>query len=244
MCSNLKTHVYRKERKLIKKVDKVITVNNSLAVYFEKKYSIKKPNIVRSIPEPTKQDEPVLDLRKKNNWVSENDIILIYQGVLNPGRGIDYMFELISALPQKYKLIIIGMGPMANYVKQQIEVKKNNRIYFHGEVENRKLAAYTAQADIGLCLIEPNNLSKKLALPNKIFEYLHSEIPILGSDLPEIKHIIEKYNIGKITTFNTDDMIAALRDIENSDYALNLLKAKKDLNWESEKKTLKKLITI
>ena len=52
--------------------------------------------------------------------------------------------------------------------------------------------------DLGLSFEEDTCLAYKFALPNKIFDYIHAEIAVLVSDLPEMKALVNKYNVGQV----------------------------------------------
>ena len=80
--------------------------------------------------------------------------------------------------------------------------------------------------------------------PNKIFEYIHAELPVLVSDFPEMKSIVDNYSVGEV--FNVDDpssMIEVINNYFNNPdkiirYKQNCLKASKVLNWDNEEKQL------
>ena len=60
------------------------------------------------------------------------------------------------------------------------------------------MMAYTQHSAIGLTLDKPNNLNYINSLPNKIFDYIQAKIPILGSNIKEVRKIIKEYNIGEL----------------------------------------------
>jgi hypothetical protein len=62
-----------------------------------------------------------------------------------------------------------------------------------GWVILRKIFSFSSGADIGINLLEDYNLSKKLASPNKLFEYIHSEMPVICSDTIENRKVFNKY---------------------------------------------------
>ncbi|ALO15599.1 2-deoxystreptamine glucosyltransferase [Salinivirga cyanobacteriivorans] len=228
----------RYERKAVKKVDEMLTVNESLAEFFAQKYKIKKPTVVRSIPATPDRKEQSVDLKKRFQW-PHNSVILLYQGVLNPGRGIRISMEALTQLPDHYKMVIIGDGPLKSSFETLAEAKHlTARIKFIGQIPNNLLAGYTQGADIGLCLMEPINLSKKLSLPNKIFEYIHAGIPVLGSDLPEIKQIISSFGCGEVATFDVNCLVAQIIKIQENSYRDGIQEAQKTLSWENEKQKL------
>jgi glycosyltransferase involved in cell wall biosynthesis len=81
-------------------------------------------------------------------------------------------------------------------------------------------------------------------LPNKLFECVAAGLPAVGSDFPEIKKVIEGYNLGK--TFNPEDpkdiadaVNYVLSDKDRYDrMKANALKAARIFNWENESKKL------
>ena len=93
-------------------------------------------------------------------------------------------------------------------------------------------------------MIQPAFKSYYYALPNKFFESIQALTPILASDFPEMKRLIDKYQIG-LTCCPTDpktvsERIARMRDDEDFRKRCreNLVKAKQELCWENEKHIL------
>ena len=104
-------------------------------------------------------------------------------------------------------MIIIGNGPIKeNLIQKTIKLQISKKVKFLNKVPINELHSYSAAADIGINLLENYNLSKKLASPNKLFEYIHAEIPVLCSDTIENKKILSKYKIGELTNNQIDDI--------------------------------------
>ncbi len=226
------------ENKAVKHVDRMMTVNNALAQFFKQQYKIPIPSVVRSIPDISEEDSRPINYRKLYNW-SIDSIILIYQGAINPGRGLKISIESIKKLPDQYKLVIVGDGPLKKAFEKLInKLNLSHRIKLIGQVPNELLINYTQGANIGLCLIEPINLSKKLSLPNKIFEYIHAGIPILGSDLPEISEVISSFNCGETSPLLVDEIAEVVLKIQQENYTASIKEAKKVLTWDNEKRNL------
>jgi glycosyltransferase involved in cell wall biosynthesis len=93
-------------------------------------------------------------------------------------------------------------------------------------------------------LIQDTCRSYHFALPNKLFEYIQAGIPVVGSDLPEIAHIIRDNQIGEFVDPNNPDSIAnAIQHLLNDpEYytrsKLNTRRAAKIFNWERESSKL------
>jgi glycosyltransferase involved in cell wall biosynthesis len=127
--------------------------------------------------------------------------------------------------------------------EQQLE----DRIIFRDRMDHQLLRQYTQVCDLGLAIDKNTNINYLYSLPNKLFDYLHAGIPVLSSGLPEIRKIVDEYQIGyHIQNHDPQHIAQTIRTIF-SDLALyqikkeNTLIAGRDLNWESE---VKKLLNI
>lgn len=221
------------EKHCIQKADTCYTVCQSIADYYNKKYNTKM-KVVRNVPLCTLQDNVVSKLSFPGKK------IILYQGALNIGRGIEW---IINAMPyiNNAVLIIIGDGDISNDLKLQVE-KQNlqKRIFFLGRISSKELPTYTIAADLGVCLLNNNSLSYYYSLPNRIFDYMYAKVPILASDFPEIRNIIENYNLGKIISnyqpiFLAETINNMLNKKTNEQY---FDKAIQEFNWENEKQVL------
>ena len=105
----------------------------------------------------------------------------------------------------------------------------------------------TQSADLGLSFEDDSCLAYKYSLPNKIFDYIHAEIPILISDLPEFRHIIENYNLGMILKSRNPKHVATqireLLDCDKETWMVEISRAKKNFCWENEEKKLLSLFS-
>jgi glycosyltransferase involved in cell wall biosynthesis len=180
-----------------------------------------------------------IDLHKKFGIPDENRIIL-YQGVLSEGRGIELILNALKILPN-YAFVILGEGAFKEkFIGLSKKLNLSNRVHFSGMIPQDKLLDYTAGADLGIALIENISKSYFYALPNKLFEYIMAGIPVIVSDLPQMKNIIETYDVGKIVIDLQPKNIADTIDgflqdkSEVEKIKKNCNAAAKNLNWEKE----------
>ena len=236
----------RFEKRALKSVDKFITVNSSIADYFQEKYRLtKKPYVVMNFPRYQDYSPSTIDYRKQYHW-SADSLIFLYQGVLNYGRGLELLIDVFSALPERYKLVIIGDGILKNTLAEKIEKHNlSSNVKLIGFVQLDKLYNYTIAADVGINLLEANNLSKKMASPNKLFQYIQAEIPSINSKTIENIKIIEKNDIGWLV----DNKLISLekRIISITEYEILKKKeicrlAKKEYIWENQEAMIQKII--
>jgi len=231
------------EKFFIHKVDLVLTtgeMDSGCLIIF---YDIKNTLVVRNIP---LYQTPVnkIDFRKKYG-IAENKMILLYQGVLLEGRGIPLVMKAMVVLP-KTVLVILGDGEQKNnFQRLANELKINERVFFIGTISQKELINYTSGADIGLSLIENISISYYHALPNKLFEYIMAGLPVLCSDLPQMKKIVKNYKVGEsIEIENEENLISVLKRWQENpglldSYKNNCIAAAKVLNWQEEYKSVR-----
>jgi len=237
------------ERVLIYKADTVITVNNAIAGLFKEHYNI-QASVMRNVPNTNLEIDK---LSKADLLLEDNTHILIMQGAgINIERGAEELLLSLNYLPNNFVLFFIGGGDV--YKSLQLMAKQNklkNRVFFINKLPWQKMMAYTKLATFGFSLDKPNADNYKFSLPNKIFDYLKAETPIICSNLVEPSVIIKETGAG-VTIEKVDAKLIAetVLNILNSPAFYDSLKsaAKQNANrysWQQEslaiKNALKKL---
>lgn len=240
----------RLEKKLISKVDICVTVCESLKCHFEKLWS-RKVYVLRNCPHLMSLDLlPV----GENPYITEygcaeSDRILLYQGNINNGRGLFHAIKTMVDLPSQYKLFIIGSGMLKKDLEEQVKSLNLDSVFFIDRLPYEDMFNYTRYSHLGLSMIEPINLSKRLSLPNKLFEYMYCGVPFLSSNLPEPNYLLKFADAGYICP---DFEIKTIREtiekifVDDDLYKTKSMNAKKainnSLNWEIEFNSLISLI--
>ena len=219
------------------KIKNSYTVSQSIVEFYDDKYQ-NKMGLIRNIP--LKKDVLIVDdivFPTKNKTI-------IYQGVLNPGRGLKPMIKALNFI-NDLDLIIVGYGKVEEELKDFVAKENmNKRVHFLGRVSRDKLFNYTKKATLGMVLEEPLGLSFQYSLPNKLFDYIHAGIPIIAGNLPEITRIVNKYKVGVLVNDYQPETIAnAIKKLLKDDVLLseikeNQQKAKDILCWEKESEKL------
>ena len=80
-----------------------------------------------------------------------------------------------------------------------------------------ELLANTAEADVGVTLLQDTCENHRLALPNKLFEYIAAGVPVVASALPETQRLIESRGIGWCSTPEDPDAAGAVRCASHCD---------------------------
>ena len=120
----------------IPQVDTFITVNESLQQYFRSKYKVKNQLVLMNFPELDKRNASI-NFRQLFQW-KDDDVILIYQGALNEGRGLRLLIDVMNTIDDKYKLIVLGNGPLKPFLKALL-YPKNKQVKFIDQCSYRKV---------------------------------------------------------------------------------------------------------
>jgi glycosyltransferase involved in cell wall biosynthesis len=227
------------EKILIKWVDKTIVVSPSIQEFYKNKYPFKNVYLLRNIPQKIMSSFRNQVFNKKFS-IELDDIIFIYQGILNYGRGVEFLCQTFQNVSKKKHIVFMGYGPLEAYVKSYST--NNINIHFMPAVKPSEIAHYTSGADIGICLIENVSLSYYFSLPNKFFEYIHSGLPVISSNFPDMKELVCEYNVGWVVDINREKILELINDIEVkhiNEKRQNTSIMQDILNWENESQILK-----
>jgi glycosyltransferase involved in cell wall biosynthesis len=229
---------------IVPKLKYAITVNESIANYFENKYQTKF-TVVRNIPPHLVTDQ---NRSKSDLGIPDNKRMIILQGAgINIERGAEELIDAMTYL-DNVVLYIIGSGDVWSLLEKKVsELKLQEKVKLIKKLPKVELINYTIHADLGLSIDKPTNLNYQLSLPNKVFDYIDAEVPILATRLKEIEALIIKYKIGAFIESHDPKHIAnainnALNSASIKAWKENTKLAKKVLNWEEERKVLINLV--
>lgn len=170
--------------------------------------------------------------------------VVLYQGMLQEGRGLEAAVDAMAALGDlDLHLALVGDGPLAGPLRERAAALGcAARVHLLGEVDFRALAALTPCAFAGLAPFQPLSPSYLYSLPGKLFEYIQAAVPVVASDLPEIRRVVEGYSVGYcVPGPGLAGLAERLRRLatDGEAYAAfkaNLGKAREELCWEAEEK--------
>ncbi|MCT7405752.1 glycosyltransferase [Aliarcobacter cryaerophilus] len=233
------------ERIFIKFTHGVIVVGDAIADHYKKMYpSMERPFVVLNTPsykEITKKD-----LFRENFNIKKEQIIFLYQGALSQGRGIEIILDTFKNRKDKNSVIVfMGYGALQDEIINITKVYKN--IFFQPAVPHNIILDYTSSADVGISgLVDLSScLSYYYSLPNKIFEYLMAELPIIVPNAIEMKNFVLEKQVGVVLNENNceelNKAINYMIEIDRNKFHLNIINTKNTYNWEFQEKVLMKL---
>lgn len=243
---------YQKQRRMIclietciiPRVDGMISTSPSNSKAYARLYKCPRPTVLGNMPP---QDEIVSSKDNDRNavraaWgVPEGRTIILYQGGLQPGRGLDCLLASIPKLHPSGHLVLMGDGRLKDdLLKQASTLGIADRVSWHPPVPLDVLPSYTAAADIGVHPLEDMCRNHRWASPNKLYEYVHAGLPVVMSSLLEPRRILETWGVGQCFTPGDAHSLSTVlnrllrNDTLRAELAENSRKAARTLTWQSQ----------
>jgi glycosyltransferase involved in cell wall biosynthesis len=225
---------------LIKKVDHIFVVSENIADWYEKTYNIARPTVLFNAPRVAYVNKT--NYFKDTFHLRDDQIILLYQGGLLPGRGCDILLEAFKKnTNDKIVIVFMGYGEFEKEIQFASKLYKN--IFFHESVPPDLILKYTASADVGIALIENRCLSYNFCMPNKLFEYAMAGLPVIVSNVKEMSAFVKKYQIGVVVEdYSVTSLNEAIERLLRMDLAALKQSAKKaalDNSWEHQEEKMR-----
>ena len=210
------------------------TVGEALAGILSERYG-PSFEVIRNVPVKT---------RNVPDQNTPPPFIILYQGVLNEGRGLEVLIQAMQELGD-VELWLTGEGDLSQVLRELTdELNLNERVKFLGYLAPTDLQEITPQAHLGVNLLENKGLSYYYSLANKTFDYIQAGVPSLQMAFPEYLRLQEKYEVFYILeNLSVSSLVQAVQNIKSSpdEYLQlknNCLKASQYLNWEQEEQFL------
>lgn len=220
------------EQFAVPKFEHGYTVNRFIADELKRRYGVSY-HVVRNLPR----------LKPLTNISKPQSPFIIYQGAVNEGRCFETLIPSMQYVDAK--LVICGKGNFFEQAKNLIQQHKlEHKIELRGYVQPEELARLTPLAHMAVTLFENNGLNQYYSLANRFFDYIMAAVPQVCVGYPEYKAINDQYKVAYLINDTDEKTIVNALNVLLSDDALyerlhrNCLKAREELNWETEEKVL------
>ena len=229
-------------RWLVPQTDGRYTVGHALADRLAEDYGVPFAT-VRNLPRRSQVSDyptpPDRDARGRR--------VLLYQGMLNPGRGLDVAIRALAELPD-CELWLVGSGPETENLRKLARTEGcADRVWFAGFRPPEELPAYTAAAWLGLNLLDAVSPSYYYSLANKSLDYVQAGLPSVQMDFPEYVRLQDTYNcyllLGDLEPTGLAGLVRQLitDPPRYAELQRNCRRAAGILNWEQEESVLLQL---
>ena len=230
------------EKQIFPRLKNVYTVNESIASIYKKKYKV-DVKIIRNIA-PVLQDKS-LDINLIDKVKGGKKMLILQGSGINIDRGAEEAVLMMQFL-ENMVLYIIGSGDVFDKLKELVQTfHLEEKVFLKDKIPYEELMEYTKIADLGLSLDKGTNLNYEYSLPNKVFDYIQAEIPLMVSNRKEIASLVLENKIGLVVKNLEPESLAeeVKRILFDQDLLLlwreNLSKAQMKYNWEKESGKLK-----
>jgi len=220
-----------------KRIDLLISVSDSINDWYIKNLGSKPHLLILNSPEIPKRTGTGADRGVEERYfhslygIPTNKKVFIYIGILSGGRGIDLCLQAFASGVVDAHVVFMGYGPLKTKIGSFSS--KHPNIHLHDPVPHEQVVTIVKNADVGLCFVENVSLSDYYSLPNKLFEYAFSGLPVLASDFPEIGKIVRQYSLGFCSAVELESIKQMISNIVESPVPV----ASGDLNelgWEAQ----------
>lgn len=221
---------------IVPRIKYAYTVGPALAEILSKRYRTKF-QVIQNVPYAS-----MLPPSNKNE--DRKEFIIIYQGMLNEGRGLEYAIQAVIRL-NGVQLRLYGEGDKSHELRELAgKLNAGSKVIFYGRYLPIELKNETVKADIGLNLLERDGLNYYYSLANKAFDYIQAGVPSIQMNFPEYRALNEKYNVFElIDDLTVENIIETITRMRRNGEKLALLRrncnlASKELCWENEEPKL------
>lgn len=232
------------ERLCLPRCAAVISVSDGIAARLQERYGLRAlPVVVRNVSALAPGDGAG-GLRRALGIDADVPLVL-HQGAPAPSRGCDTLVRAVARLPGVH-LAFLGDADMGYDQELRALVAHlglGDRVRLLPSVPLEALLDHTAEADVGVTLLQDTCENHRLALPNKLFEYVAAGVPVVGADLPEVRALVRRHGIGWVASPTDPVALAgalgeALAARGDPGLRARLAAAHAELRWEVERERL------
>jgi glycosyltransferase involved in cell wall biosynthesis len=147
--------------------------------------------------------------------ISDTNSVLIFAG--GPFADVRMSEQLLAALallPPHYKVVFTGtLEGNHSYRSCRASIERHkvceNRVILLGQLPFRDLMNVATVCDVGILFYANDGIGNYCQSPGRLTEYLGCGLPIVSSDHPSLRNLIEQYSLGVSVDSENPGSIAA-----------------------------------
>ncbi|UVL17976.1 glycosyltransferase [Pseudomonas sp. B21-023] len=216
-------------------VDTLIVVSPSIERWYHDNLGQKPSAVILNSPVFAAGSQFEGEYLRTRFSIPSDKKIFIYVGILVKGRGIDLLVDAFSDPRVNAHIVFMGYGALHGELAQRASERPN--VHVHEAVPHAQVVPIVQSADVGLCMIQNVSLSSYYCLPNKLFEYCFAGIPVLASDFPDIRAVLQEYGIGECCELEVGSIREAVLRMEGSQDRFEFADLR-PLSWQAQERKL------
>ncbi|MDR1826045.1 MAG: glycosyltransferase family 4 protein [Bifidobacteriaceae bacterium] len=216
LAPKLKAAYVAMEKDLAPKAAGVVTVSEPIADAMQRDLHLAaRPVVVHNAP-PLGGGDPSQTTLRQVTGLAPDVPLLVYSGVIQPQRNVEGAIKALPLLPGVHLAVICVPSPQVPLAQGLARLAEAegvaDRVHLVDPVPPTQIAAYIADATLGIDPMDTHFPQHQVALPNKLFDYLHAGLPVALSSNQAEKQFAEEYGVG--TVFDPDDPADIARAVQ------------------------------
>ena len=229
----------------IRNADRVITPTRERSEFLvERGYAPRRPPVtIMNLSDPPPADDgwPA----RAELGLGDGDYVVVYQGHVAEKRFTTVLVEAFALLSPDFRLVLIGDGPGSPAAADAVRrLGLEDRVELTGYLPKDRVLAYLAVGDAGVMMYDGRILNNYYCAPNKLFDYLHFRLPVIGNDLPPIRKVLVGGEVGRVVDSppTASTLAAAIREVREREFPAHRFEAVlRDFQWSGEAERLRAL---
>ena len=223
------------ERLLWRWVDGLIVVSPSIESWYGRTLGSKPSAVVMNSPVYAESSAAGGDYLRGKFGIPQDRPVFIYVGILGTGRGLDLVTQVFTHPEVSAHVVFLGYGELSGELK--VLASHHSNLHVHDAVPHSQVVPIVKSADFGLCLVQNVSLSDYYCLPNKLFEYCFAGVPVLASDFPDIRAVLETHQIGECCELKPEALRRAVMKLSDSPTRFSFSELS-PLSWQAQERKL------
>ena len=188
------------EREYIHRANRVITVSEPLADLLEHDFSLEhRPQVVLNIPMTGVPGGHVPSLYGAAGIPLDAEV-MVYSGGMDEARNVHTIVAALPLLADDVHLVLVARRE-SDYVLSLFELAEKlgvgDRVHMAPFVRPNEVVGYLSEASVGIHPMISSKMNHQIALPNKLFEYLHAGLPMCVSDNRAMMDFVTENGLGE-----------------------------------------------
>lgn len=201
------------ERTYLHTADHLLAVSEPLAAQVADRYHLPTvPTVVHNTPYAGDFSDTGPDVRSAAG-LAEGVPLVVFIGRATRLRGCETIVRAIARIPDVHLAFVSGGTHVESMAALANTLGMSDRFHVHPYVASDRVTSFIRTADLGIhgLVHYPN---AEVALPNKLFEYLHAGLPVVVSDVASMGGFVEEHGVGEIfIAEDVDGCAAAIRRV-------------------------------
>ena len=205
------------EQRLAKSAAAVLTVSDGIAEALTARLALPQPPAVVLNTPALDDAEPAAGRRslRADAGIGPDVPLLVYPGAATEPRGVDSIVAALTALPGVHLALVVVPfpHPRAEELMGLAGVHGvADRVHLLPPVPGQEVPGYIREADVAVSAILHGSDNHEMALPNKLFEFLHAGLPMVTSDIRAMAAFVREHRLGEVfRAGDSGDLAAAVR---------------------------------